>query len=443
MEGVKKLILLLPLGLCLSAIEPLPVKTGMLSNGMKVIVHEDRDIPNVAVYLFYRIGSRNEVPGKTGLAHFFEHMMFNGAKKYGPKQFDNVMERAGGNNNAYTSHDLTVYTDFIPNSALEVTFDLEADRMRDLAFDPKIVESERGVVYSERRLSVDNNNVGVLNEQLWASAFTAHPYSWSVIGWPSDIEGWTLDDLRAHFKMGYAPNNCTLVVSGAASFEQILTLARKYLEPIPQQPPPPVVRTKEPEQKGERRVTVEKAAQLPMLMVGYHVGDSKDPDFYTLRVIETLLARGKSSRLTKALVDAELALNANAIAGQTLDPGLFQFMIQPRSGVPVAKVETALYGELERMGKEPVSADELEKARNQILANFYRQLKTIAGKANLLGQAEIYSGSYDKLFAFDREIEKVSAADIQRVAAKYFKKSNRTVAILEPLTAAKPAAGGQ
>ncbi len=431
---IRRFIVLFALAANLAAIEPLPVKTGQLSNGMKVIVEEDRDIPNVAMYLFYKIGSRNEVPGKTGLAHFFEHMMFNGAKKYGPKMFDTVMEKNGGRNNAYTSEDLTVYTNFIPRSALEVTFDLEADRIRDLAIDPKMVESERGVVYSERRLSVDGNNLGTLNEQLGAAAYTAHPYQWSVIGWPSDIESWTMEDLRAHFKMGYAPNNCTLVVVGAASFEEVMRLAKKYLEPIPAQAPPPTVRTKEPEQKGERRVKIEKASQLPLLMLGYHVGDSRDADYPVLTVIEALLTAGKSARLTTRMVDKEqVALQVQTENPMKLDPGLFVFLIQPRSGVAPEKAEVVLYEEIEKLKTTAVPAKELDKARNLILAAFYQQLKTIAGKANLLGQYEIYFGGYDKLFGFDQRIAAVTAADIQRVAAKYFREQNRTVATLVPV----------
>lgn len=420
------------------AIEPLKIQTATLANGMKVIVEEDRDIPNVAMYLFYRIGSRNEVPGTTGLSHFFEHMMFNGAKKYGPKQFDIVMEKAGGRNNAYTSNDMTVYTNFIPSSAMDVTFDLEADRIRDLAIDPKMVESERGVVYSERRLSVDNNNMGILREQMSATAYTAHPYQWSVIGWPSDIETWTMEDLREHFRKGYAPNNCTLVVVGAASFSEVMALAKKYLEPIPSQKPPPAVRTKEPEQKGERRVVVEKQAQLPIVMMAYHVGNSMDPDYPVLDVIETLLSNGRSSRFNSKLVEKEqLALFVGANNPMNFDPGLFTVTGQPRSGVSAEKLEESVVAELERLKNEPVSATELDKARNLILADFYRQLKTIAGKANLIGQAENYFGGYAKLFDYDQRINKVTAEDIQRVAKKYFTAQNRTVATLKPVKEAK------
>jgi zinc protease len=437
-----RFLILAALAVSLPAVEPLPVKTGTLANGMKVIVEEDRDIPNVAMYLFFRIGSRNEVPGTTGLSHFFEHMMFNGAKKYGPKMFDIVMEKSGGRNNAYTSQDLTVYTNFIPNSALDVTFDLEADRIRDLAIDPKMVESERGVVYSERRLSVDDNSFGTLYEQMTAAAYSAHPYGWSVIGWPSDIEGWTMEDLKAHFKMGYAPNNCTLVISGAVSFEEAMALAKKHLEPIPRQAPPPPVRTKEPEQKGERRVVVEKTAQLPVLMAAYHVGNSMDPDYPVLAVIEALLGAGKSARLTRSLVDGQsLAIEVEAENPMRLNPGLFLFTLQPRTGVEPAKAEAALYAELEKLKTETVPEAELEKVRNLILTGFYRQLRTIAGKANLLGQAEIYYGGYGKLFDYDQRIAAVTAADVKRVAAKYFRASNRTVATLIPVKDSKPAGG--
>src|SRR5580693_4847755 len=174
------------LACALASAQSLNVKTTTLDNGMKILIEEDHNIPNVAMYFFYRIGSRNERPGITGISHFFEHMMFNGAKKYGPKQFDREMEKAGGNNNAYTSQDVTVYTDWFPGTALELMFDMESDRMQNLAFDPKIIESERGVVYSERRSSVDNSNGGLLYEQMRAAAYTAHPYHWPVVGWPSD-----------------------------------------------------------------------------------------------------------------------------------------------------------------------------------------------------------------------------------------------------------------
>jgi len=408
------------------------VRTQTLANGMKVIVQEDHAIPNVAMYFFYKVGSRNEHPGATGVSHFFEHMMFNGAKKYGPKEFDRTMEMNGGSNNAYTSNDVTVYTDWFPSSALELMFDMEGDRIRDLSFDPKMIESERGVVYSERRSSVDNSNAGMLSELAEAAAFVAHPYHWPVLGWPSDIESWTMEDLKSHWSMGYAPNNCVMVIVGDVRFDQVLALSRKYLEPIPRREPPPPVRTKEPEQMGERRVILNKPAQLPIQMFLYHVPDARNPDLAVLDVISTILSQGQSSRLYKRLVDSQLALSAGESVGDALDPTVYRFFITPRSGVDPAATEKALFEELARLQSEPVPDAELRKAKNQMLADLYRSRKTIETRANLLGSYEVFRGDYAKLFTADQEIEAVTAAAIQRAAQKYFTSRNRTVATLIP-----------
>jgi len=423
-------VLLTALGAAASGMK---VTTHTLENGMRILVHEDHDVPNAAMYLFYTVGSRNERPGITGISHYFEHMMFNGAKKYGPKQFDVVMERAGGRNNAYTSRDITAYTNWFPNTALEQIFDLEADRIRDLAFDPQIIESERGVVSSERRMSVDNNPFGTLYEQVNAVAYTAHPYSWPVIGWASDIAAYSMDDLKAHFKMGYAPNNCILVVTGAVTHDQVVGLAKKYLEPIPSQQPPPPVRTVEPPQLGERRLVIKRPAQLPLMIVSYHVPATKHADHPSLEMLETILSSGRSSRLYRRLVEQDqLVLSINAGQQLALDPTQFLFSMQVRSGVDPTKVEAALYEELARVAKDGITEAELIKARNQQVAAFYRSLKTIAGKANLLGQFEIYHGDHRKLFTAVEELEKVTAADVQRVAAQYFGENNRTVGTLIP-----------
>lgn len=413
--------------------QTLDVKTHTLRNGMKILVHEDHSIPSVALYIFYRIGSRNERPGTTGLSHFFEHMMFNGAKKYGPKQFDVVMEAAGGRNNAYTDHDVTVYQDWFTPSALELIFDLEADRIADLAFDPKVIESERGVVASERRTSIESDNAGLLDEQLWATAFIAHPYQWPVVGWMSDIESWKMEDLKNHFRMGYSPSNATMVVAGDVKFDEVVKLAQKYIEPIPAHDPPPPVTTKEPEQLGERRVKVVKFAQLPLIMVGYHVPQSSHPDYYALQVLDSILLFGQSSRLYQRLVDKdELALGVFSSMGLALDPTLYTVTVQPKDRVAPEAVERALYEELEKVKAGGVTERELQKAKNVLVANFYRQMKTISGKANTLGSYEIFFGDYRRLFAAADEYAKVTAADVKRVAQKYFRERNRTVAVLVP-----------
>lgn len=409
------------------------VKTTTLKNGMKILVQEDHSIPNVALYIFYRIGSRNERPGTTGLSHFFEHMMFNGAKKYGPGMFDRTMEDAGGSNNAYTNNDLTVYQDWFPRSALELIFDLEADRIRDLSFDPQVIESERGVVASERRTSVDSNNFGILYEQLNATAFNAHPYQWPVVGWMVDIENWKLEDLRRHFEMGYSPSNATMVVVGDITAEEIFRLAQKYIEPIGSHAPPPPVTTREPEQLGEKRVTVRKFAQLPILMIGYHTPESANPDYYALQVLETILFAGQSSRMYQRLVDKDqIALFVNGGSGLSLDPSLFRVTTQPKVGVAPEKLEQAIYEEFDRVKTQGVTDQEMEKAKNILLANFYRQVRTISNRANLLGSYEVYIGDYRKLFTAAEDYSRVTKADLQRVAQKYFTDRNRTVATLIP-----------
>ena len=420
------------------------VQTHTLRNGMKILVQRDASIPNVALYIFYRIGSRNERPGTTGLSHFFEHMMFNGAKKYGPGEFDRVMEGAGGSNNAYTSTDVTVYQDWFPRASLDLIFDVEADRIQNLAFDPKIIESERGVVASERRTSIDADNAGLLWEQLWATAFTAHPYQWPVVGWMVDIEGWKMDDLRRHFEMGYSPSNATMVVVGDVDAREIFRLAEKYIEPIPSHDPPPKVTTREPEQPGERRLEVRKFAQLPLLMMGYHVPETASPDYYALKVLQTVLFSGQSSRMYQRVVDKDqLALSVSADYDFAFDPTLFVITAQPKEGVAPASVEKAVYEELDRVKKDVVTDQEIEKAKNILLANFYRSIKTISGRANQIGSYEVFFGDYRKLFGAADEYAKVTREDVRRVAQKYFADKNRTVATLVPEKEEAAPAGAQ
>jgi zinc protease len=233
--------------------------------------------------------------------------------------------------------------------------------------------------------------------------------------------------------MGYAPNNCVLVVVGDVSTPEVLSLAKKYLEPIPRQDPPPPVRTKEPEQIGERRVTVVKSAQLPIEMVAYHVPEANHADDAVLDVMETLLSRGQSSRLYSRMVDKEqLVLTVNANRQTTFDPGLLVFVMQPRSGIEPARAEKVLLEELSRLSSQPVPDQELRKAKNQLLAGHYRELKTIAGRANLLGEYEVFYGDYRKLYSVEQKFEAVTAADILRVARQYLTEKNRTVATLIP-----------
>ncbi|MGZ3461031.1 MAG: M16 family metallopeptidase [Archangium sp.] len=413
-----------------------PVRTKTLKNGMKVIVWSDMDNPSVALFDWFHVGSRNERPGITGLSHFFEHMMFNGAKKYGPGEFDRVMEAHGGRNDAYTSEDVTVYQDWFPRSALETIFDLEADRLAHLAIDPKRVESERGVVYSERRSSVDNDNNGLLMEQVQATAFVAHPYQIPVIGWPSDIEGWTQEDLERYFRTYYAPNNATLIVVGAVKAEEVFALAEKYLEPIAAQPAPEPVRTQEPAQPGERRVVVRKLAQAPLLDMAFHGFKASDPEAPALEVLLRILTDGDSSRLHRRLVEeTQVAIQVTGFRAAGFDPGLTWLLVELPPGGDLGKAEALLDEELGKVVVAGVTDAELSKAKNILVADFWRNLETNSGRAQALGTYEVFHGDWRKLFSAPERYEAVTREQVQKVAAKVFSRNNRTVGVLVPESA--------
>jgi len=411
------------------------VKTFTLKNGMKFLVVEDNSIPNANMYLFYKVGSRNEYQGVTGLSHFFEHMMFNGAKKYGPKLFDQTMEFNGGANNAYTTENVTVYTNWFPTSAAEVIFDLEGDRISSLSIDPKMVESERGVVLSERSTGRENSPWWVLSEAVQAQAFQEHPYHWPVIGYEHDMKNWKQEDLERYFKTYYAPNNCVVVVSGSIKYDDVKKLAEKYLESIPAQPAPPPVHAVEPEQTGERRIKVEKDVATPYLNIFYHAPEAKHPDYYALSLLDYILTNGKSSRLYSQLVDKkQLATSVFTTYGPTFDPYLFGFYAVAARGVNERDLEETIYEELEKIKKDGVTEAELQKVKNQKLLEFYEQVETINGKSNNIGTYEVFFGDYRKMFDAPDLFNKVTAEDIRRVANTYFSKKKRNVGVLKSNT---------
>lgn len=411
-------------------------RSATLANGMTVIVWPDRDVPSVALYNFVRAGSRNEVPGTTGLAHFFEHMMFNGTSRREPGEFDRLMEAQGGSNNASTSEDLTIYQDRFPTTALETVFELEADRLSNLAFVPDVVESERNVVYSERRLSVEDDTQGRLMEQVQASAFLAHPYGNPTIGWPSDILAWSIEDLRNFFTTYYAPNNCTLVLAGDVDPEEVIKLARKYFEPIPAQAPPPPIRTQEPEQQGERRVHVLADAQTPLLQFAYHSLAANDPDMPALELLMRILTDGDSSRLHRALVEEQkVAIAVDAYWQEGFDPGLAWFFLTLPTDGDDRRAESAFTREIEAVVSNGVTAAELSKAKSLVIADFWRGLATINGRARALGAYAVLHGDYQKLFEAPQRYEEVTAESIKALAARLLATRNRTVGVLLPAAA--------
>jgi zinc protease len=391
------------------------------------------DIPNVALYNWVRAGSRNEAPGITGLAHFFEHMMFNGTTRRQPGEFDRLMEAQGGANNAFTSDDVTVYQDWFPRSALELIFDLEADRIANLAFVPDVIESERGVVSSERRLRVEDNNPGFLGEQVQAAAFVTHPYRFPTIGWPADIRAWRRSDLQDFFKIYYAPNNLTLVLAGDLIPEQVFELARKYFEPIPRQVAPVPVSAREPEQLEERVVVVRRKAQTPLVQYAYKAPAATDPRAPAVNLLLSILVDGDASRLHRSLVEEkETAVEVSGHWQEGFDPGLVWLYMTLPAGADPDEARKLLDAELAGVVRNGVTAAELSRAKNLTSAGFWKKLATIDGKAQLLGEYEVFHGDWAKLFNAPAQFEKVTRADIQAVASEILDTRRRTVGVLIP-----------
>jgi zinc protease len=413
------------------------VQAVTLANGMQIIIWPDRDIPNIALFNWVHVGSRNEVPGITGLAHFFEHMMFNGTTTRPQGEFDRVLEANGARNNAFTSNDVTVYQDWLPRAALAAVFEVEADRLRNLAFDPKVIESERGVVHSERRLRVEDSFVGRLQEQVQATAFLAHPYQIPTIGWPSDIASWRIEDLKTFFATNYAPNNCTLILVGDIEPKSAIALAKQYFESIPAHSPPDPIRTQEPKQEGERRVNISAEAQTPLVQFAYHGLSGADPRQPALELMTRILTDGDASRLHRVLVEEQkLAISADSYVDRGFDPGLAWFLLTLPAGGDAKKAETAFDLEIERLRDSGVTAQELARARSQALADFWRGLATIDGKAEALGQYAVLQGGYERLFAMPRAYESVTVEDIRKLATDLLRSTNRTVGVLTAATTA-------
>lgn len=409
------------------------IKVFQLDNGLKIILHEDHKMPNISYYTFFKVGSRCERPGLTGVSHFIEHMMFNGTSQFGPGEFDRLMEFSGGANNAYTGDDFTAYTDWFPTKALEKMVELEADRMQGLLFDPQVLESERGVVASERRLSVENNNEAILYENVRATAIMAHPYHWDVIGWMSDILGWRPAEIKQYYKTYYAPNNAVLVVVGDFETSKLLELLKKHYDPIPAQAPPPPVVTVEPPQLGRKEVVIRKKAQTPSFLVVYHGPACSNSDYFALSILEKPLLQGESSRLYRRLVrEEQLAISVYGGLEDKIDPYLFMIEVKPRPGADLGRIEKIIDEELSKIVQEGLAETEYEKALNIIRSGFYSGLQTNSGKANMLGAMEMLYGSYDRLFTLIDSYLAIKRQDIPAIAGKYFNELNKTAGYLIP-----------
>jgi zinc protease len=405
-----------------------------LDNGLKVVLHEDHSTPIIHAELWYHVGSKNEKPGRTGFAHLFEHMMFKGSKNVEPEGHPSWISSVGGQSNATTNEDATIYWQTFPAQYLPLVLWLEADRMATLRIDEAVFKNEREVVKEERRMRVDNQPYGRLNEIIYDQAFSVHPYKHPTIGSMKDLEAASIDDVRDFFRTYYVPNNATLVLAGDFDSKEALKLVEQYLGRVPKSTKPvPRDIPEEPARAKERRVRIEEDWPLPAVVVAHHITFDGHPDSYPLHVASKVLSDGQSSRIYRQLVyEKQLALAAYGGGNIIEDPNLFFAVAIVQPGKTPEEVTNALIAELEKLRKEPISAAELQQAKNQFARDYIFSRESVADKARTLAHAVVI---HDDITTADGEFEifqNITQEDVQRVAQKYFTPENRLVVTIMP-----------
>lgn len=404
-----------------------------LGNGLRVLVLVDRSAPVASYHTWYRVGSRHEVEGKTGLAHLFEHLMFNETKNLPAGAFDRKLERAGAQTNAATWNDWTYYYEDVPRSQLPLVISLEAERMRNLVLRDPQVRSEKEVVANERRYRVDDDVEGTMNELLYATAFEVHPYHHPTIGWMSDILGFTTQDCRAFYKTYYAPNNATVVIVGDVDVARTLALIQREYGRIPPSKIPPERRVEEPEQNAERVKVVEKPTPTAKLAIGYRGPALGEPDHAVLSVLSEALFGGRSSRVYRALVTVkELASDVGASVSAFRDPGLFEIYLTARESISAERLLAALDAELDALATQPVTQDERDRAVARIELGFLHGLESAGGRAEQIGFFDTVLGDPAGAMARLMAIRAVTPERVAEVAARYVDRRRRTVIIVHP-----------
>jgi len=404
-----------------------------LSNGLTLLLSVDPSAPVVAYQTWFRVGSRHEREGKTGIAHLFEHMMFKATKTVPEGEFDRLMEQAGVNTNASTWLDWTYYRENLPAQALPLVVRLEADRMTNLLINEEQLESEREVVMNERHLRVENDPEGRMYEQLFHTAFPTHPYGWPTIGWMADIKGLSLADCQEFYRLYYAPNNATLVVVGDVDRAEFLGLVVEHYghlqaQPVPQSDPPP-----EPEQDGERRVELRLPLSASKVILGFRSPAIGHPDLPALEVVNELLFNSESSRLYKRLVtDDELVSSVSGWVSSFALPGLYEVFASLKEEVTPVELDRVLAEEFERLATDGPTPREITKARNRLEADLIRGLLSVGSRARLLGTYETTAGDYKAFFQVVESYRRVSADDVRRAARTWLRAAARTTIVALP-----------
>jgi zinc protease len=432
-RGARYLLTIFFFGVALSNLHAAQVQEFVLDNGLKVLLLEDHKSPAVTFQVWYRVGGRNEKDGKSGLAHFLEHMMFKGTPSTGPEEYSRIIAKNGGRSNAFTSSDMTVYFATMSREKIGIELDLEADRMANALLGEQYFEPEKKVIQEERRLRTEDNPGSALSEVAGAVAFMIHPYRRPVVGWMEDIQRLSRQDLVDFYKLYYAPNNAFIVMVGDFSTDEIMPKIRAAFGKVSRGAEAPKVSVQEPEQQGERRAILKKEAELPFLLLFYHAPNLQNGDSFALEVLSVVLAGGRSSRLYHELVyEKRLVRGVDADYSRvSVDPMGFSISAQLLPGIQPANVEREIYALLEKLKSELITDRELQKAENQIEAAFIFDQDSIFGQAMKIGYYEV-TGGWRQLNAYLDGIRKVTREDIQRVARQYLDADRRTVGTLIP-----------
>jgi zinc protease len=404
-----------------------------LDNGLRLITAIDRRAPIVALQTWYRVGSRNERPGATGMAHLFEHLMFGQTEKLPPGEFDRLVERTGGESNAATWVDWTYYRLSLPARDLELGVKLESERMQHLVLEHTPVEAERDVVTNERRERVEDDVDGWLDEQLMAHAFTVHPYRWPTIGWMEDIRALALPDIRSFYRTWYAPNNATIICVGDFEEEALRDLIERYYGAIPPAQLPDPQKLVEPDQTKERVVRAPKPIATDRLLVGYKAPGQDHPDWAALEIVSTLLAGCPSARLHRKLVILdESASSVDAQLTPFSDPSLLRLAVTTARGHSADEIIATIDAEISSLIETPPTANEVEKAKALAETDFWSSLVDVDGKAEALGHYETALGDFRRVNVIAERLTHVTANDVARVVRSYLLPARRTIVIAEP-----------
>lgn len=404
-----------------------------LANGLTVVILEDHRAPVVSLQVWYKVGSRNEQLGATGISHLLEHLMFRGTPTHGEGEFSRLVQERGGSHNAFTAEDNTVYFENAAAPHLDLLLELEADRMANLTLDDTGFAAEKKIVMEERRMRTVDDPAAELMEQVSAAAYTAHPYGWPVVGWMHDLEVITLEDVKKYHQVMYAPDNALLVIAGDVTPDTLLPKIKSVFGGIPAGTPAQAVTAVEPPQHGERRVSLKRPASLPIYVAAYHVPNLKNDDSFALSLLAVILAGSRSSRLQHTLVEEKaLVLNADVDYDRTSrDPSLFALSMRIAPGKQWRDAEAALYQEIEKLEKQPVADKELERAKNLLESTLIYGQDSLFYRAMQLGEYASL-GDWSLIHKVVPGIRAVTAADVQRVAQTYLREENRTVGLLIP-----------